>query len=163
MPKKPLRNRLESFAKTYFTGRLGPMQLAQCVSFGLLWGVFPLVGTSTLLCTISAIGFRLNIAVVQAVNYLVYPLQLALLVPFMKFGAFVTGTSIKLPTFDGLKNLVSEWQQSEATELTGDIFQIFISALAGWATLAPIISFAAGSIVYFVFEARKNKFASEST
>lgn len=161
MPRKSLRNRLKRFSKTYFTGSLSSMQVAQCVSFGLLWGVFPLVGTSTVLCTISAIGLRLNIAVIQGINYLVYPLQLALLLPFMNLGAFLTGTSIIIPTFDELKLIASEWQLSAAAELSGDILQIFINALAGWAIIAPILSAAAGSAIYFVFEARKSNFASE--
>jgi len=163
MLKKPLRNRLKYFAKTCFSGRLSSMQSAQCVSFGLLWGVFPLVGTSTLLCTISALCLRLNIAVVQAVNYLVYPLQLVLLVPFMKLGAFVTGTSIKLPSLDELKCIVGKWLLSETTGLADDIFHITVSALTGWVIVAPLMSFAAGIFVYFAFEIRKNKFAFEKT
>jgi hypothetical protein len=39
-----------------------------------------------LLCALAALVLRLNAPAVQAVNYLVYPLQVALFAPFMRLG-----------------------------------------------------------------------------
>jgi uncharacterized protein (DUF2062 family) len=63
-----------------------PEKIAQSLAFGVVLGVFPLLGSTTILCALAAIVFRLNLPAIQLVNYLIYPLQLALLIPFIRFG-----------------------------------------------------------------------------
>lgn len=60
--------------------------IALSVAVGFVLGVFPVFGCPTLLCALAAIVWRLNLPAVQLVNYLVYPLQIALLVPFFRLG-----------------------------------------------------------------------------
>ena len=66
-----------------------PDRLAVSFALGAVVGVFPLVGATTAICAALAVVFRLNLPVIQIANYLVYALQLALLIPFVKFGAFL--------------------------------------------------------------------------
>jgi len=63
-----------------------PEKIAQSVAFGIVLGVFPVLGSTTILCALAAIVFRLNLPAIQLVNYFVYPIQLALLIPFIRFG-----------------------------------------------------------------------------
>lgn len=70
---------------------LTPGELAAAVALGLTVGVIPLMGTSTLLGGALALAFGLNQPVVQAANYLAYPLQLGLLLPFLRLGARLFG------------------------------------------------------------------------
>lgn len=65
---------------------LSPRGLAWSVAAGLALGVFPMLGATTLLCAGAGFAFRLNQPAMQLVNYLAYPLQLALLVPFIRLG-----------------------------------------------------------------------------
>ncbi len=65
---------------------LSPRGLAWSVAGGLALGVFPMLGVTTLLCVGAAFAFRLNQPAMQVVNYLAYPLQLALLIPFIRLG-----------------------------------------------------------------------------
>jgi hypothetical protein len=60
--------------------------LALCVVLGFVLGVFPVLVCPTLLCALAALALRLNLPAIQAVNYLVYPLQLALVIPFVRLG-----------------------------------------------------------------------------
>jgi Uncharacterized protein conserved in bacteria (DUF2062) len=60
--------------------------LALCVALGLVLGIFPVLGCPTPFCALAALTLRLNLPAIQAFNYLVYPLQLALLVPFFRLG-----------------------------------------------------------------------------
>jgi len=53
---------------------------------GIVLGVFPVLGSTTILCGFAAIIFRLNLPAIQLVNYMVYPLQLLLLIPFFHLG-----------------------------------------------------------------------------
>ena len=65
---------------------LSPEGLAWSLAVGLAVGTIPLFGTSTLICIGLGVGFRLNQPALQLANYLAYPLQLALLLPFIRLG-----------------------------------------------------------------------------
>jgi hypothetical protein len=49
-------------------------------------GIFPVLGSTTVLCVVAALIFQLNLPAIQLVNYLIYPVQLFLLVPFIRMG-----------------------------------------------------------------------------
>jgi len=70
---------------------LSPWGLAWSVAGGLALGVFPMLGTTTVLCLGVAFAFRLNQPAIQLANYLAYPLQLALLIPFIRWGERLFG------------------------------------------------------------------------
>jgi len=63
-----------------------PEKIALSVALGAALGVIPVLGWSTTLCAIVAIVLRLNLPGIQVVNYFVYPAQIALLVPFFRWG-----------------------------------------------------------------------------
>lgn len=68
---------------------LGPDKLAQCVALGLVIAIFPALGVTTFLSVLVALRLRLNMLAIQSVNYLAYPLQLLLLLPFYRAGEFL--------------------------------------------------------------------------
>src|SRR4029077_2424647 len=61
-------------------------KIALSVALGAALGIFPAIGLSTTLCAVAALFFRLNLPAIQIVNYFVYPLQIALLLPFFRLG-----------------------------------------------------------------------------
>ena len=63
-----------------------PEKMALSIALGAALGVIPVLGWSTTLCAIAAIVLRLNLPAIQIVNYFVYPAQIALLVPFFRWG-----------------------------------------------------------------------------
>jgi uncharacterized protein (DUF2062 family) len=63
-----------------------PEKIALSIALGAALGVIPVLGWSTTLCALAAIVWRLNLPAIQIVNYLVYPAQIALLVPFFRWG-----------------------------------------------------------------------------
>lgn len=63
-----------------------PKTLALSIAIGMGLGVVPLLGMATALCNIAAIFFRLNLRAVQVANFVVLPLQIALVVPFVRLG-----------------------------------------------------------------------------
>ncbi|MGA9855408.1 MAG: DUF2062 domain-containing protein [Gammaproteobacteria bacterium] len=64
-------------------------KVALCIALGAMLGVTPLIGTSTLMCAVVALAFGINLPLIQLVNYLVYPLQLLLLIPFIRAGQWL--------------------------------------------------------------------------
>src|SRR5262249_34906991 len=63
-----------------------PEKIALSIALGLVLGVFPALGTTTTLCALAALVLRLNLPAIQIINYFVYPLQIALLIPFFRLG-----------------------------------------------------------------------------
>ena len=63
-----------------------PEKIALSIALGVALGVFPVLGSTTALCAVAAVVLRLNLPAIQIVNYFVYPLQIALLIPFFRLG-----------------------------------------------------------------------------
>lgn len=90
---------MKKFSWKYITGSLAqalkqgitPRKLALTCALGAVIGTFPLFGTTTAICFAIAIPLRLNIAIIQLVNYLLAPLQIVLILPFIKAGTSVFG------------------------------------------------------------------------
>jgi uncharacterized protein (DUF2062 family) len=72
-----------------FRQGLTPHKLAMTCALGVILGIFPVFGITTILCFVAAFAFRLNIPVIQLVNYLVAPLQLLFIIPFIKIGTIL--------------------------------------------------------------------------
>ena len=68
---------------------LSPGKLAASVAVGIGISIFPVFGATTLLCLIAAYLGRLNQPTVQLINYLAGPLQLLLLIPFIRLGEWL--------------------------------------------------------------------------
>jgi uncharacterized protein (DUF2062 family) len=69
-----------------------PRSLAWSIAAGLLIGINPLVGTTTLLCLAAAFSFRLNLVASQIANHAMFPVELALVIPFIRLGSRVFHT-----------------------------------------------------------------------
>lgn len=63
-----------------------PRKLAWSLAAGLVIGINPLLGSTTLLCLFLAFILRLNLVASQIANHVVYPLQLALFFLFIRIG-----------------------------------------------------------------------------
>jgi len=68
---------------------ISPRRLALTLALGCAVGCIPVVGIPTLLCAGLALGLRLNLPAIQAANYAVMPLQLILIVPFVRLGGWL--------------------------------------------------------------------------
>lgn len=78
-----------------FKQGITPEKLALSLSLGITVGIIPLYGLTSLIVTLIALVFRLNFALTHAIHYIVHPLQIALIIPFMKLGeVFYEGTLI---------------------------------------------------------------------
>ena len=69
-----------------------PRRLAWSLAVGVAVGINPLLGSTTLLCLAVAFCMRLNLVASQISNHLVYPLQLALFLVFIRVGDVVFHT-----------------------------------------------------------------------
>ena len=71
-----------------------PRRLALTLALGFAIGCIPVVGIPTLVCAALALTLRLNLPAIQAANYIVMPLQLLLIVPFVRLGGWLIPTRV---------------------------------------------------------------------
>jgi uncharacterized protein (DUF2062 family) len=70
-----------------------PRALAWSIAVGILIGINPLLGTSTVVSLAVAFAFRLNVVASQLGTHTVWLLELALVLPFIRLGALVFHTA----------------------------------------------------------------------
>jgi len=122
---------------------LAPSQLALSLAFGLGVGIFPVLGVSTPLLTVIALGMRLNLPAIQLVNYLASPLQLLLIIPFVRVGERLVGSEPQpLTVSAGLELLARGALQAVVV-----LWDAIVHAAIGWIAIGPILIF----VLYRVF------------
>ena len=68
---------------------ISPDRLALCVAIGIVVGNGPILGISTILCTLIALSFRLNLPAMQLVQAAMAPTQLLLIIPYVRLGEWI--------------------------------------------------------------------------
>ncbi len=89
-----------------------PDKLALALSAGAVCGVFPSLGTTSILCLAVGWVFGLNQVALQTANYLVYPLQILLLLPFFQAGTSVFGLEMPVSNVEEVLTMArnDSWQ-----------------------------------------------------
>lgn len=112
-----------------------PTKLALGMAWGIVLGIIPLIGINTLLCILVAFVFKINMGVVQLVNYFVYPLQLILFIPFIKVGIYLFGkNTLSYPLEDIWDRL-----QVNFIETLGDIWMVNLFGIFIWLAISPLL------------------------
>jgi uncharacterized protein (DUF2062 family) len=70
---------------------ISPERIAWAISLGIVLGVFPIMGTTTLVCLVAGWLLRLNQPVLHVFSNLVYPLHLVLILVFIRLGERLYG------------------------------------------------------------------------
>ena len=73
----------------WLTCGITPRRLAFTLALGFALGCIPLLGVTTGICALVALGLRLNMPAIQAANWLAMPVQFLLLYPFLRFGQWL--------------------------------------------------------------------------
>jgi uncharacterized protein (DUF2062 family) len=110
-----------------------PEKLALSLALSITLAVIPAFGWSVWLCGILAVAFGLNLPVMQAVNYFLYPAQIALLLPFFRLGE-------KLFRAPHLPLSVSQIYSMAHGNLWGTVTFLWSTtwhAIVAWGLLAP--------------------------
>ncbi|MGD8345552.1 MAG: DUF2062 domain-containing protein [Desulfobacterales bacterium] len=110
-------------------------KMTLCIALGITLGIFPVLGMTTLLCTLAAFVFRLNLPAIQLVNYMVYPVQIALLAPFYTAGSWIFSQ-------EGLRisgeNLLTMIQNDFWGSMTS-LWNLTLHAIFTWTVICPFL------------------------
>lgn len=115
-----------------------PEKIALSLAFGLGIGIFPVLGLSTVLCTVVALVLRLNLPAIQLVNYLASPLQLALIIPFVRVGEDLLGLKPQpLSVSEGFRIMGAGVIHAIVV-----LRDAIVHAALGWIVIGPVLIFA---------------------
>jgi uncharacterized protein (DUF2062 family) len=144
--RRTMHKRFKDVISKVLSQGISPHQLALTIALGVIIGVIPVVWGSTLLCALIAFFLRLNQAVIQAANYLTYPIQIVLYVPFYRMGAkiFPWGSSFSNKAlFAGIRN---EWSNKILIFIVANL-----KAVSAWLIIAPSAAILLYLILWVIF------------
>jgi len=133
MLRNVIRRRLFEPILTLLRQGITPEKIALSLAFGLGLGIFPVLGLPTILCTAAALSLRLNLAAIQLVNYLAVPLQLVLIIPFVRWGEYLVNAAPQSLSISGGLKLLAAGAVSAVIVLWSAI----VHAALGWALAGP--------------------------
>ncbi|GLT77158.1 hypothetical protein SLA2020_487700 [Shorea laevis] len=119
-----------------------PKQLAFSAALGVTLGIFPICGVTVLLCgmAIAVLGSLCHSPTVMLANFVATPIELSLVVPFLRFGEKISGGPRFPLTSDALKKVVTG-------QASWEVVLSIAHALLGWLVAAPCIL----AVLYILF------------
>jgi uncharacterized protein (DUF2062 family) len=113
---------------------ISPERIAWAISLGVVLGVFPIMGTTTLVCLVAGWLLRLNQPVLHVFSNLVYPLHLLLILVFIRLGERLYGAprmSFSLP------QLLGSFQE-DPLQFARDFGMSAWYGVSAWLLVAPV-------------------------
>ena len=123
-------------------------ELALACAASLAISVNPFIGTTTLLCLLAGKVFRLNHVVMQIINYFSYPLQIVLIIPWIRLGEKLTGAEAQVIEITQMK---AEFSQSFVGFVT-KFCQMGVHAFLGWLVVVPAATWILYKILVLIFK-----------
>ena len=103
------------------------------VALGLVLGVFPVMGTTSLVCLLVGWAFRLNQALLHVFKTIVYPLHLALILVFIRLGERLYG--VPLISFS-IPELMGKFK-ADPLKFVQDFGTAAWHGVSAWLVIAP--------------------------
>lgn len=122
------------------TQGITPDRVALSLAIGAVLALFPVLGSTTILCAAAGVALGLNQPIIQLVNWLCAPLQLALLIPFYRAGEHLGAPHLALSAAQ-----LVERCRAGLLRFVLDFGLIALGGVGVWCLLAP----PAAALLYF--------------
>jgi uncharacterized protein (DUF2062 family) len=111
-----------------------PQKIALSIAIGGIVGIFPVLGTTTVLCTLLAATLRLNLVAVHTVHYAMTPVQVLLIIPFVRVGEHLLGAAPQPLSISEGMELITQG----ALHAVIVLWDAIIHAIVGWLAIGPL-------------------------
>jgi uncharacterized protein (DUF2062 family) len=142
-----LRRRFVEPLLTLLSQGADPKRLAICVAIGVVVGNIPILGVSTILCTFIALAFRLNLPAIQLVQGAMAPIQVLLIIPYVRLGERMMGAAPEPLSVAAATDLISHGVGHAVYVLREAILHAGVAFLA----VGPVATFALYRVLMPVF------------
>ena len=129
-----LQRRLVDPLMTLLRQGISPDRLALCIAIGVVVGNNPILGTSTILCAVIALVFRLNLPAMQLVQAVMAPTQILLIIPFVRLGETLFRSAHQPLLTQGGFSFTARGTQNAASVL----WDAIVHAGVAWLLIAPL-------------------------
>ena len=131
-------------------------KLAMAFAIGAVIGFFPIIGTTTFLCTVFSIKLRLNLPVVQLANHLVFVPFLLIFIPMLNLGAYI----FHQPELKNAAQIIAMFKDAPWHALRFFIFDV-LRAVVVWAAIVPALGVGLYFSLKFIFGKMGRKAANQ--
>lgn len=121
-----------------------PDRIAATLGVGTACSLFPFLGATTLLNLAVGVALRMNQPILQTLNQLLGPLQLALILVYVRVGEALWQSESQQLTIPGM---LRTFRDSSVSEFLQQFGWAGVHAFSAWAISAPLIV----TLVYFSF------------
>jgi uncharacterized protein (DUF2062 family) len=120
------------------TQGITPEKIALTIAIGSAIAMFPILGTTTMLCLLVGIFLKLNQPIIQAVNFLCTPLHLTFIYYSVRWGERLFGIVHSRLEF----RVMMQTLRQHPIDFVRDFWVAVLHACVVWAILAPFWAFA---------------------
>ncbi len=128
------RRRLIEPIGRQLTQGVSPQRIALTLAAGSAAALFPILGTTTLLCLILAAALKLNQPIVQGINVLCNFIWLPVMLGSIRLGEMITGARRSRPDLTAMSAML----RRHPGEFLHSFGATMAHAVFGWAAAAPI-------------------------
>nr|WP_315198093.1 DUF2062 domain-containing protein [uncultured Flavobacterium sp.] len=128
-------NTLKNKITALFKQGLSPIQLSRSVIVSGALSIIPILGVTTFILTALTLKKKLNLPIMIAISYLMWPIQVLLIIPFIRVGEFIFSVP---STHHTAGEIINSFQNNFFQTLSYLSFEL-LCGLGGWLlTVVPI-------------------------
>ncbi|MES2692189.1 MAG: DUF2062 domain-containing protein [Verrucomicrobiota bacterium] len=141
--RNPISGRLLAPLRAQLTQGVTPDKLALTISVGTVCALFPFLGFTALLNLLVGLVLRLNQPILQTLNQLLGPLQLLLILVYVRAGELLWHASTE--SRFTLTDMIRVFQESSVRDFLTRFGWAGIHAFSAWLVTAPLLV----AVIYF--------------
>ncbi len=131
-----------------FKQGLTPIELTQSIIISSLISIIPILGLTTLLLTALSIKRNLNLPIMIAQSFIMWPVQIVMIVPFINIGEFI----FSIPkTNHSAQEIIASFQNSFFATLSHLSFEL-LCGFGGWLLTAVPFSIVLYLVSIFILK-----------
>jgi uncharacterized protein (DUF2062 family) len=128
-----------------FKQGLTPIELTQSIIVSGLISTIPILGVSTFLLTALSLKRKLNLPIMIAQSYIMWPIQVVMIIPFINIGEFIFSVP---KTNHSAQEVIASFQNSFFATLSHLSFEL-LCGFGGW--LLTAVPFSVGVYLASIF------------
>ncbi|KAL6058152.1 hypothetical protein QOT17_015008 [Balamuthia mandrillaris] len=144
-PPSFFQRRIVKPFKDVLSQGLSPEALALSLAFGITGGVFPIPGITTLVCAVFIYFWKLNVAACQLANFLMTPIDLMMVIPFIRLGEMLFLVPEPLPL--SAEELTTRLRQDPFLHTLSTLGSSLLRAIVAWAVVAAIMTWVLSKVL----------------
>jgi uncharacterized protein (DUF2062 family) len=134
-----------------FKQGLSPIHLSQSIIVSGALSIIPILGVSTFILTTLSLKKKLNLPIMIAISYLMWPIQILLIIPFIRVGEFIFSVPSTQHTAE---EIITSFQNNFFETLSYLSFEL-LCGLGGW--FLTVVPLSIGTYLVFLLFLKRAK------